>query len=61
MLTQRTNLGSNGVGASREQLGDACCLESSLSQTESSAQPSTTGTDNDSIKRVIDDGVGLLA
>jgi hypothetical protein len=36
-----------------EQLGDTSSLESSLGQTESSAQTGTTGTDNEGIVLVI--------
>jgi hypothetical protein len=36
-----------------EKLGDTSCVESSLGQTEGSAQTGTTGTDNDGIVLVI--------
>lgn len=40
------SLGSDGVGASGEELGDASSLETLLGQAEGSAKTRTTGTDD---------------
>lgn len=59
-----TTLGSDSVTSRGEQLGNTSCLESSLGQTESSAQTGTTGTDNEGIVLVIlrkSDPINLLS
>jgi hypothetical protein len=48
-----TTLGSDSVTSCGEQLGDTSSVESSLGQTEGSAQTGTTGTDNDGIVLVV--------
>lgn len=48
-----TTLGSDSVTSRGEKLGNTSSLESSLGQTESSAQTGTTGTDNEGIVLVI--------
>lgn len=48
-----TTLGSDSVTSCGEQLGDTSSVESSLGQTEGSAQTGTTGTDDDGIVLVI--------
>lgn len=52
-----TTLGSDSVRSGWEKLGDTGSVETSLCQTESSSQTSTTGSDNDSIIFVVDDWV----
>jgi len=52
-----TSLGSNGVGTGGEKLGDTSSVETSLSETESSAETGTTGTDDKGIVGVVNDGV----
>lgn len=54
-----TTLGGHGVGTGREKLGDTSGVEASLGETESSTETSTTGTNNDSIVLVVDNGVLL--
>ncbi len=54
-----TTLGSDGVGTSGEELGNASSLVTLGSKTESSTKTSTTGTNNNSIVFVINDGVRL--
>lgn len=46
-------LRSHCVGASWEQLRDARCLEAMLCETHGSTEPSTTGTDDERVVRVV--------
>mmetsp|Transcript_27195 Transcript_27195/g.33827 ORF Transcript_27195/g.33827 Transcript_27195/m.33827 type:complete len:379 (-) Transcript_27195:7-1143(-) len=52
-----TSLCSNSMGSGREELGDASRAETSLRETKSSTESSTTSTDNDGIVSVVDDGI----
>jgi hypothetical protein len=44
-----TTLGGDGVRSSRKEFGNASSVESSLCQTEGSAQTCTSGSDNDGV------------
>ncbi len=48
-----TALSSDGVGTSREELGDTGSIETSLGKTKGSTETGTTGTDNKSIVLVV--------
>jgi hypothetical protein len=48
---------SNCVGAGGEKLGDARSAQALLSEAKSRTQPGAAGTDDDSIKCVVDDVV----
>jgi hypothetical protein len=50
-------LGSDGVGTGREELGDTGGVETSLSETEGGTETGTTGTDDEGIVGVVDNGV----
>jgi len=52
-----TALGSDSVRSGGEELGDASSLEACLRESESGSETSTTGTDDDGIVLVINDGV----
>jgi len=52
-----TTLGSDSVGTGREELGDTSSVETSLSKTEGGTETGTTGTDDESIVGVVNNGV----
>jgi hypothetical protein len=52
-----TTLGSNGVRTRGEQFRDTGSLETSLSKAEGSAESGATGTDDDRVVGVVDNGV----
>jgi hypothetical protein len=52
-----TTLSGDGVRSGGEQLGDTGSVEASLSETEGGSQTGTTGTDNEGIVFVVNDGV----
>ncbi len=47
------------MGTGREKLGDTGGVETGLSETESGTKTGTTGTDDDSIVLMVNDGVTL--
>lgn len=52
-----TSLRSDGVGSGGEQLGDTSGVEASLGQTEGGSETGSTGSNNNTIVLVVDDGV----
>jgi hypothetical protein len=62
-LAQRridATLRSHGVGPGREQLGYAGGVEASLGQAKGRTETGTTGTDDNCIVLVVNDGIGVL-
>ena len=55
--TRITYLGSDCVRSGREKLGNAGGFETSLGESEGSAESSATGSNDDGVVLVIDDGV----
>ena len=55
-----TTLSGDRVTSGGEELGDTSRLQSTLGQTKRGAKTRTTGSDDDGIKLVVDDGVPLV-